>query len=131
MLKTIDPKNNYAFEVHQYLDGDFSGTSDQCLSTTIGSDKLVDFTKWLKQNHQHGFLGEFSGGSNNTCYEAIDNMLSYIDSNTDVWLGWTYWAAGPWWPKQSTTILEPIDGKDRPQMAILQKHISSIQSPSS
>ena len=125
MLEITDPGNNYAFDVHQYLDSNYSGTSDQCVSATVGSDNLVDFTTWLKQNHKRGFLSEFDGGNNNTCYDAIDKMLSYIDSNTDVWLGWTYWAAGQWWPQTSTTVLEPINGQDRPQMAILKKHIGS------
>ncbi|MBO3462652.1 glycoside hydrolase family 5 protein [Aetokthonos hydrillicola Thurmond2011] len=124
MLGITDPNNNYAFDVHQYLDSDYSGRSDQCVSSTFGSQNLVDFTTWLKQNNKRGFLSEFSGGNNNTCYDAMDKMLSYIDSNTDVWLGWTYWAAGQWWPQQSKTIVEPINGQDRPQMAILKKHIS-------
>jgi len=125
MLTITDPGNNYAFEVHQYLDSDFSGKTDQCVSETIGAEKLVDFTAWLRQNGKRGFLGEFAGGSNDTCYSALDNMLSYIDSNADVWLGWTYWAAGPWWAEGDPTSIEPISGVDRPQMVPLSKHIGS------
>lgn len=125
MLTITDPGNNYAFEVHQYLDSDFSGKTDQCVSETIGAENLVDFTAWLRQNGKRGFLGEFAGGSNDTCYSALDNMLSYIDSNADVWLGWTYWAAGPWWDKGDPTSIEPISGVDRPQMVPLSKHIGS------
>lgn len=125
MLTITDPGNNYAFEVHQYLDNDFSGKTDQCVSETIGAEKLVDFTAWLRQNGKRGFLGEFAGGSNDTCYSALDNMLSYIDSNADVWLGWTYWAAGPWWSEGDPTSIEPISGVDRPQMVPLRKHIGS------
>ena len=50
-------------------------------------------------------------------------MLSYLDQNSGVWLGWTYWAAGPRWGEYLFT-LEPSGGADRPQMAILEKHIS-------
>jgi endoglucanase len=128
MLDIIDPINNYAFEVHQYMDGDFSGTSDQCISRTIGAEKLVEFTEWLKENGKRGFLGEFGGGRNNTCYDGLDNMLSYIHSNTDVWLGWTYWAAGPWWGEYRFT-LQPINGADRPQMVPLSKYLGSTPSP--
>ncbi len=123
MLTITDPGNNYAFEVHQYLDIGFSGTTEQCVSTTIGAEKLAEITAWLKQNGKRGFLGEFSGGPNDTCYNALDNMVSYIDNNADVWLGWTYWAAGPWWG--DLVSLEPIGGVDRPQMAVLSKHIGS------
>ena len=124
MLGISDPGNNYAFEVHQYLDSDSSGTTDQCISATIGAERLRDFTAWLRQNGKRGFLGEFGGARNDTCYAALDNMLSYIDSNADVWLGWTYWAAGPWWGEYMFT-LEPVNGTDRPQMAPLSKHFAS------
>jgi len=28
---------------------------------------------------------------------ALTNMLSYIQTNSDVWLGWAWWGGGPWW----------------------------------
>jgi endoglucanase len=124
MLGIVDSGNNYAFEVHQYLDSDSSGTSDACVSTTIGSERLVAFTNWLKTNGKKGFLGEFGGGRNSTCYSAIDDQLSYVDNNSSVWIGWTWWAAGPWWGEYIFT-LEPTNNytTDRPQMAYLLKHI--------
>lgn len=128
MLAITDPINNYAFDVHQYLDGNYSGTSEQCVSTTIGAEKLVEFTNWLRQNSKRGFLGEFGGGRNATCYAALDNMLTYIDANADVWLGWTYWAAGPWWDEYIFT-LEPTNCPgsctDRPQMQPLSGHFAA------
>ena len=129
MLGITDPGNNYAFEVHQYFDADYSGTTDQCVSPTIGAEKLVEFTNWLRQHGKRGFLGEFGGGRNDTCYAALDNTLTYIDNNADVWLGWTYWAAGPWWPNDYIFTLEPINGADRPQMLPLSKHFASPGDP--
>jgi len=122
MLKIVDPWNTYAFEVHQYLDGDASGTSSTCVSETIGTECLEDFTQWLRWHGRRGFLAEFGGGRNETCYAALDNMLSYIDDNIDVWLGWAYWAAGPKWRNYAFT-LEPVRGQDRPQMAYLSPYI--------
>jgi endoglucanase len=122
MIQISDPANNYAFEVHQYMDADASGTSPSCTSTTVGAEKLAGFTSWLRQNGKRGFLGEFAGGRNSTCYTALDTMLAHIDANADVWLGWTYWAAGPWWGEYDFTI-EP-NGADRPQMAPLGRHLS-------
>jgi endoglucanase len=122
MLNIVDPAGNHAFEVHQYMDGDSSGTSDQCISPTIGSERLAAFTGWLREHGQRGFLGEFAGGRNDTCYAALDDMLAYINQNSDVWLGWTYWAAGPWWGDYQFT-LEPVDGVDRPQMSVLQPYL--------
>jgi endoglucanase len=28
---------------------------------------------------------------------ALDQTLKYISENSDVWIGWTFWAAGAWW----------------------------------
>lgn len=122
MLGIVDSGNNYAVEVHQYLDSDGSGTSSTCISSTIGSQRLQAFTGWLRQNGKRGFLGEFAGARNATCYAALDDMLTYIDNNSDVWLGWTYWSAGPWWDEYMFT-LEPKNGQDRPQMPILLTHL--------
>jgi endoglucanase len=122
MLGVQDPLNRYAYEMHQYLDEDSSGTHEECVNHFIGSQRLATATAWLKQNHKQAFLGEFAGARNDTCYAALDDMLSYIDHNTDAWLGWAYWAAGPRWGDYLFT-LEPQNGQDRPQMAILARHL--------
>lgn len=122
MQDIIDPGNNYAFDVHQYLDSDSSGTSPNCVSTSIGSTRLQEFTNWLRQHNQRGFLGEFAGGRNANCYAALDDMLDFMDANNDVWLGWSYWAAGPWWGDDIFTLEPEEDGTDRPQMAVLLEH---------
>ena len=127
MLTINDPLNNYAFEVHQYLDGDSSGSSETCVSATAGAERLAVFTNWLRQNNRRGFLGEFAGGRNSLCYTALDNMLNYVDANNDVWIGWTYWAAGPWWSEYIFTLEPtncPLNCTDRPQMAILAPHFA-------
>jgi endoglucanase len=122
MLGVVDPGHNYAYEVHQYLDQDSSGTHEECVSRTIGSERLASLTAWLRQHAQRAFLGEFAGARNDTCYAALDDMLDFVDHNAGVWLGWTYWAAGPKWGEYRFT-LEPAGGADRPQMAVLLRHI--------
>ncbi|MEE7558868.1 glycoside hydrolase family 5 protein, partial [Xanthomonas sp. Kuri4-2] len=84
-----DPGGNLAFEAHQYLDGDYSGTKPQCVSATVGEEKLRGFTAWLRENRQKGFLGEFGTANNPVCDQALRGMLSYMEKNSDVWLGWT------------------------------------------
>jgi endoglucanase len=118
MLQIHDPANNYLYEVHQYLDDDSSGTSDQCVSETVGAERLAGFTSWLRRNGKRALLGEFGGGRNQTCYAALDGMLRHVHQNADVWAGWIYWAAGPWWGDYILT-LEPSGGQDRPQMSVL------------
>lgn len=119
MLNIVDPGNNYVYEVHQYLNTDHSGNeNDPCISATIGSERLKVFTKWLKDNNRRGFLGEFGGRPSDVCIRAFDDMLDYVEANADVWTGWAYWAAGPWWGDYPLSI-EPENGQDKPQMAAL------------
>ncbi len=129
MLRITDSRNNYAFEAHQYLDGDSSGSSSSCVSTTIGAERLAAFTNWLRANGKRGFIGEFGGGRDATCTAAIDNAVKHIEANASLYLGWTYWAAGPWWGDYYTT-LEPLNGVDRPQMDALEPHLTSSQGAS-
>ena len=114
-----DPARNVVIEVHQYLDGDSSGTSSNCVSTTIGKERLQDFTSWLRTNGYRAFLGEMAAGDNATCNQAMADMLTYLKSNADVWQGWTWWAAGPWWGGYMFSI-EPTNGTtDKPQMSVI------------
>lgn len=121
----VDPAGNYAYEVHQYLDSDFSGTHPSCQSAEIGAASLREVTTWLRDNHKKGFLGEFGASSETTCLAALTAMLGFMRDNADVWLGWTYWTAGPWMGKYQFTVEPgPGGGDDHPQLAILQ-HFAS------
>ncbi|HJV68917.1 glycoside hydrolase family 5 protein [Ideonella sp.] len=123
MLGVIDPANNHAYEVHQYLDGDSSGGSATCVSETIGVERLTAFTAWLRSHAKRGFLGEMAGGDNATCHVAVDGMLAYLSANRDVWAGWTWWAAGPWWGGYMFSIEPRSDGSDAPQMGWLTPYL--------
>ena len=129
-----DPINNFAFEVHQYLDGRRLGTSRAIAGATIGSQRLAGFTNWLQANGRRGFLGEFAvAGSDDRQRRRADrrrdarDMLDYIEDNADVWLGWTWWAGGPWWGEYMFTLepqnLGQPNEADRPQLAVLQPHL--------
>jgi endoglucanase len=118
MLNITDPANNTVFEVHQYLDGNSAGEGPDCVSGTIGSERLAPFVKWLRDNGKKGFVGEFAGGDNATCNAAVTDMLAYMMGASDVLVGWLWWAAGPYWNDYIFTI-EPKGTSDRPQMALL------------
>ena len=119
MLDIVDSGNNTLFEVHQYLDTDGGGTSSDCVSTTIGSQRLQTFVAWLRAHGKKGFMGEFAGGRNATCYSAITDMLTYVKANDDVLVGWLWWGAGPWWGSSYDFALDPVNGVDEPPMALL------------
>jgi endoglucanase len=92
-----DPSNNIVYEMHLYLDSDSSGTHQECVSTSIGVERATPSTNWLKQNGKKGVIGEFAGGANSNCQQAVTNLLEHLKSNSDVWQGALWWAAGPWW----------------------------------
>lgn len=101
--------NLLVYEMHQYLDSDGSGTSVDCVNTTIGQDRVEAATAWLQSNNKIGFLGEFAGGATDTCETAVKGMLDYLSTNSDVWLGASFWSAGPWWGDYIYS-LEPPSG---------------------
>ena len=53
----------------------------------------------------------------------MDAFLAKVDGDPRL-LGGTYWAAGPWWGPDYPLSVEPVNGKDRLQMAVLSKHPS-------
>ena len=88
--------SNFAFELHQYLDSDSSGTHADCVAGQ-GASTLVDATAWARTNGYELFLGEFGWAVNSQCNTEATAFTAYMTANADVWLGWTYWAAGAWW----------------------------------
>ena len=118
-----DPLHNFAFEVHQYLDFDGSGTHPGVVSPTIGIERVTAVTQWAEATGNHLFLGEVGVSTDQTSLTALDGMLTYILQHTNVWEGVTYWAGGPWWGTYMFSI-EPENGVDKPQMAILLKHLT-------
>jgi endoglucanase len=124
LQEVSDPGHNFAIEIHNYLDEDASGRNPACVSATIGVERLRDVTSWLRVNGLRGFLGEFGATSDKTCLDAMDQMLTHMQDNADVWLGWTYWAAGPWW-KDYMFSIEPVSNAPaQPQLTILLKHLA-------
>lgn len=117
-----DPLDHFAFEVHLYLDKDNSGTHKEVVSADVGVNRARRFTEWCRERKVRGFLGEFAAPLVPQGEPAIRNLLTYMDANRDVWLGWTWWAAGPWWGDYMFTI-EPKGGADRPQLAWLLPHL--------
>jgi endoglucanase len=123
-----DSKGRLVFEVHEYFDADSSGTSDRCIDPDAAVARLAPFTRWLRSGRHQGFLGEFGVSRRPECLAVLDRVTAYLKSNADVWLGWTYWAAGPIWGDYMFT-LEPKGGVDRPQMKILEKYLKITRAP--
>ncbi len=114
-----DPAGALLFEVHQYLDADNSGTHPDCPGAERVEALLGPFTAWLRAGGRRGVLGEFAASSRPECLAGLGRMLAFMAANGDVWAGWTYWAAGAWWPADYPFAIEPRGGRDAPQMAVL------------
>ena len=93
-----DPKKNIAFEVHQYLDVDASGSHAEVVNSSIGSERIEAFQEWARARGFKAFLGEFAAGADPVSLRAVTDLVSEVEQNSDVWIGWSAWAGGPWWP---------------------------------
>lgn len=81
--------------MYQYLDSDGSGTSADCVSSTIGVERIAAVTQWLKDNNKKGIIGEFAGSKNTQCMQAVVGLLDELKANTNVWTGAMGWGGGP------------------------------------
>jgi len=126
MLDIVDPIDKSIFEVHQYLDGDSSGSAYDCVSTTIGTQRMKPFIDWLRANNKKGFVGEFAGGRNATCNAAVNDMLTTLHASSDVLVGWLWWAAGPGWGTYPFSLEPTPSGQDQPQMSLLLPRLAGL-----
>lgn len=116
-----DPLRRTVIEVHQYADANFSGTGTSCLPPERFQAMFKAINDWAVQHHQQLFLGEFGTPPDASCLAALDAMLSHTTDST-IWRGWTYWAAGAWWGDYPLNV-SLRNGIDAPQLAVLQKYL--------
>lgn len=127
----FDPNDKIIYEAHCFFDKDYSGTYvascgdylqvyEECEATEFrGVDLVKPFVDWLDKYHKVGFIGEYGIPDKDPRWlKVLDNFLAYISSRN---INGTYWAAGPWWHDYPLAV-EPIKGKDRPQMKVLERY---------
>lgn len=131
MLGVVDPADNYAYEVHQYFDDDFSGTKNNCSRAPDAIAAVTNFTSWLRANGKRGYLGEFGVPGEPTCIQALADMVAVVETNKDVWIGWAYWAGGDWWPETEELNIQPTAAGDRPQLKGLSAALNDFTATSS
>lgn len=87
----------YAFDVHQYLDPYYSGTTEFCevgAGSSANGKGLAVFTKWALTYGKRGFISEMGWAENPGCMKEGQDMLAHINANSKVYRGWTYFGAG-------------------------------------
>lgn len=123
MTGVVDPAQNFAFELHQYLDPGYAGTGSTCISATIGSEVVAPVTDWLREGGYRGFLGEFGGSEDPLCLAAMDDLLTHLGANADVWLGWALWASSQW--NLQNNVHPTPDGEDPLQLRVAMRHLTA------
>jgi endoglucanase len=113
-LAITDSANHYAFDMHAYQNYPTSSTSY--------SDLVSGVTDWARANHKKLFLSEMgtvAGAANGS--NGIGGLLAYLNSNADVWLGWTPWDL-PCCPDYSLT--NETHTADAPSMSWYQPYLA-------
>jgi endoglucanase len=88
-LVITDSASNIAFDMHAYL--------GEPGSSTAYVDLLTPVTQWALANNKRLFLSEL-GVQNGAAQgaAAVGNLLTYLNANDTVWVGWTAWNLVPY-----------------------------------
>lgn len=107
-----------AFDLHQYLDSDSSGSHAVCSFDAAAS--MVGATTWARTNSVKLFVGEVGWSQDASCPPLASSFMAYLKANKDVYLGWSYWVGGSaaFYGSYMFTA-QPINGVDQPQIGIL------------
>jgi endoglucanase len=115
-----DPLNRVVLEAHQYVNPYYSGTNAECLTPDQFDTMFQKINAWATTNNQRLFLGEFGTSATGNCLLTLDKLLQLTDNA--VWRGWSYWAAGRWWPANYPFVLNTTNVGISPQWAVLKKY---------
>jgi endoglucanase len=115
--------------VHQYLDSDYSGTHQSCLSdlSTRGDNgfNLNAFVDYLQENKLQAMVTEFGVGQDSaSCTAPLKEFMHYLQDNSSKnkdygFAGWTVWSTGHGWGGYNLRV-KP----DSYQMGILSEFLS-------
>jgi endoglucanase len=122
-----DPLDRLVIELHQYADSDYSGRGSDCIDPAKLRQILDRAAQWSRAHSRKVFLGEFGVAANSPCLATLDSALKAM-TDSSAWKGWTYWSAGRWWGSYAYSV-QPNNGADTAQMAVLRKYTNRPQRP--
>lgn len=121
-----DPTKRLLYAAHQYFDKNESGlyagsyVAEEAYPC-IGFDRIQPFLAWLSDRNAGGILTEYGVPGNDPRWLIVlGRFLATLDCDPRI-KGGTYWPAGPWWGANPLSV-EPINGRSRPQMAVLSEY---------
>ncbi|KAJ3032997.1 hypothetical protein HDV00_006859 [Rhizophlyctis rosea] len=129
-LLLSDPLGKTSIDIHQFIDPDRNGgnSNGACSTEFDFISNINNITTWLREHGRTAWLGEFAIGQFQTCYTALSNLLPYLETNSDVWVGWVYWAAGSAWGGWWMGIEPSTSGSATPQTAIFKDYLVERES---
>jgi len=89
--KLIDPSQRLLFDVHKYFDNN-GGNTGICADFDPGP--FHRFAGAMSVLKSKGILTETGGSGNPGCNKSLNAELDFLESNSDVFFGWTAWGAG-------------------------------------
>ncbi|GHC91731.1 cellulase [Novosphingobium pokkalii] len=120
-LQMVDPLDNFAFDAHQYLDRGYGGGTLNAIPG-VGAHILQAITDWGRANRRQVFIGEFASGPTPPSLSELNDLLHFMVSNKDVFIGATYFAGGGTWGNNMGSA-DPVGGVDKPQTLLLQRYL--------
>ncbi|KAI3336320.1 glycoside hydrolase family 5 protein [Xylariaceae sp. AK1471] len=84
--------DNLLLDIHKYLDEDNSGTHAAC--TTDNVDAFTTVANYLRSKGRKGLISETGASGDASCMTSFCAQNSFINSNSDVFMGLVAWGAG-------------------------------------
>ncbi|EFQ26994.1 cellulase [Colletotrichum graminicola M1.001] len=79
-------------DIHKYLDEDNSGTHKPCTTDNVDSFRTV--AEFLRSKGRKGLVSETGASSDASCFTSFCAQNTFINQNSDVFIGLVAWAAG-------------------------------------
>lgn len=128
-----DPLKNTIVSVHTYFDKDGGGGSDDILATSVIADRMQAVVAWARSKGLKVHLTEFGLNSATAgAQAAVDAACKFVQANSDVLIGWSWWAYGPisWWGNYHFTLCPKNNyTTDDPKIAWLKPYMAPLQNP--
>ncbi|KUJ16625.1 cellulase-domain-containing protein [Mollisia scopiformis] len=96
LLNVTNPDGTTAalvYDLHKYLDVDNSGTHADCTTDNI-EDAFAIAAAYLRWKGRFGLVSETGAGSTSSCFTDFCAQNTFLNQNSDVFLGYIAWAAG-------------------------------------
>ncbi|TQN70976.1 Endoglucanase EG-II, partial [Colletotrichum shisoi] len=84
--------DNLVLDVHKYLDENNSGTHKLCTTDNVESFRKV--AEFLRSKGRKGLVSETGASSDASCFTSFCAQNTFINQNSDVFIGLVGWAAG-------------------------------------